>query len=399
MPTINLLRVRDGHHHARVTFVELFFDLVFVFAITQISHTLLDDLTLRGAFHTALMLMAVWLVWIYTSWATNWLDPDKASVRLLLFAVMLAGLVLSSAIPEAFDGRGLIFATALVLIQVGRTAFILYAVAANDSLFRNFERVIAWLIASGVFWIAGGFAEGDTRIVFWVLALSVDFLGPTVAFWTPGLGRSATSDWNIEVGHMAERCGLFIIIALGESILVVGATFAELEWSAPVIGAFVISFLASVAMWWIYFTTAEAGNSLIAQSADPGRLGRSAYTYMHLPIVAGIIVTAVGDEMVLAHPSGHAEPAAVATIIGGPALYILGTALFKWTLWRRVSIPRGAGLVVLALLVPASDALSPLAVSAATTVVLMFVAAWDTRLAYLARETEGPVAREEGAKG
>ena len=163
---------------------------------------------------------------------------------------------------------------------------------------------------------------------------------------------------------MAERCGLFVIIALGESILVMGATFSGLDWTWTVLAAFLASFVGSVTMWWLYFNaTAAFGSRAISTSSDPGRLARSAYTYYHLPIVAGIIVTAVADELVLAHPGGHAEGATVAAILGGPALYLAGVALFKWSITGRVSLPHCLGIMLLAILAATSAALSPLALS------------------------------------
>jgi len=213
----------------------------------------------------------------------------------------------------------------------------------------------------------------------WIGALAIDLVGPMATFWTPGLGRSSTHDWNIEGSHMAERCGLFIIIALGESILVTGATFAELEWTGPVVAAFTASFLGSVAMWWIYFNaSAAAGRRIIATSSDPGRLGRSAYTYMHLPIVAGIIVTAVGDELVLAHPTGHTETATTIAVLGGPVLFIIGTVLFKWTLGRSVNLVfLAAVLIAFAALVPIATVISPALLSAAVTLALTAICAAD----------------------
>ena len=170
----------------------------------------------------------------------------------------------------------------------------------------------------------------------------------------PGHGRSTTTDWDIAGGHMAERCGLFVIIALGELILVTGATFAELAWSPATVAAFVSAFLGSVAMWWIYFNIgAEKASHLIAQSADPGRLGRLAYTYMHIFIVAGIIVAAVADELVLAHPSGHVATPTLAAVLGGPALYLLGNILFKRSVATWLPLSHLVGIAALAMLVPA----------------------------------------------
>jgi low temperature requirement protein LtrA len=199
-------------------FVELFFDLVFVFAVTQLSHALLEHFTLLGAIQTTLLLMAVWWVWIFTSWVTNWLDPETPAVRLMLFVLMLAGLVLSTSLPQAFGSRGLAFAAAYVFMQVGRSLFMLWALGSHSRRnLRNFQRITLWLALAGVFWIAGGLAEGTTRFGLWGLALFLEYLSPAVGFWVPGRGRSTTADWDVEGGHMAERCGLFIIIALGEA--------------------------------------------------------------------------------------------------------------------------------------------------------------------------------------
>jgi low temperature requirement protein LtrA len=377
---INVLRVKNGHAHHRVTFVELFFDLVFVFAITQLSHNLLEHFTPAGAAQTLLLLLAVWLVWIYTCWVTNWIDPEQASVRLMLFALMLAGLVLSTSLPQAFDTRGLAFAAAFVFMQVGRSLFMLWSLRQhNPGNYRNFQRITAWLAFSGVFWIAGAFAHGEMRFTLWALALLLEFAAPWLGFWTPGLGRSTTADWDVEGGHMAERCGLFIIIALGESILVTGATYGKLDWNAEATTAFFAAFIASVAMWWIYFSIgAEKASEHFVASADPGRLARVAYTYVHIAIVAGIVVTAVGDELVLSHPAGHTDMKIALTVLGGPALYLIGNILFKRIMIARPALSHMAGLAMLALLIPAVPALSPLLLSAASTLVLVIVAGWET---------------------
>src|ERR687893_927596 len=268
-----LLRTRDGGEQ-RATSLELFFDLVYVFAITQLSHLLLDHLTVEGVLETLFLLLAVWWAWIYTTWTTNWFDPDRLPVRLMPVAVMLASLLMSVAIPEAFGERGLMFALAYVAIQVGRTVFVgiaLYkSLGRSDPLSRNFQRVLPWLLASGVLWIVGGLLEEEARYVLWALALVVEYAGPVVGFYTPGLGRSTTEEWTVEGGHVAERCQLFVILALGESILVTGTTFGEIETSVAAVAAFVVAFLGSAALWWIYFArAAEAAREIISSSEDP----------------------------------------------------------------------------------------------------------------------------------
>src|SRR5919199_6088927 len=216
-----LMRARDGGEQ-RVTSLELFFDLVYVFAVTQLSHRLLSDLTIGGALETLFLLLVVWWAWVYTIWVTNWFDPDQWAVRLLLIAVMLASLVMSVAIPEAFGERGLMFALAYVAIQVGRALFVVLDLDKSSSLGKNFQRILAWFAIPAVPWVVGGLFEGGARYVLWVLALALEYGGPVTGFYTPGLGRSRTEVWTVEGSHLAERCQLFVIIALGESILVTG---------------------------------------------------------------------------------------------------------------------------------------------------------------------------------
>ncbi|WP_242113154.1 low temperature requirement protein A [Luteimonas aquatica] len=380
----SLLRSRDSHDSGRVGMIELFFDLVFVFAVTQLSHTLLAHMSPTGALQVALLMLAVWWVWIHTSWVTNWLNPERQPVRLCLFALMLAGLLMSSAIPGAFAEHGLAFAGAFAAMQVGRTLFFLWAVRREPlGRRRNFQRILVWLMLSGALWVAGGLQQDATaRLWCWAAAVAVEFVAPSLYFWVPGLGRSSTADWDVDGHHMAERCALFVIIALGESLLVTGATFAELERSFDAVAAFLVAFLGSVAMWWLYFDTgAERATHRFAHSDDPGRIARIAYTYLHLPIVAGIIVCAVADELVLTHP-GHAGNAAIAAILGGPALYLCGNAAFKWVTNDRLLPPLShlAGLLLLLALLPPAlgHAFSALALGTLTTAVLMLVAAWES---------------------
>jgi low temperature requirement protein LtrA len=246
--------------------------------------------------------------------------------------------------------------------------------------FRNFQRITTWLVCSALLWIAGAFAEGEFRFALWLLALAIEYAAPWAGFWTPGLGRSSTTDWDVEGAHMAERCGLFIIIALGESVLVTGATFARMDWDAASVAAFVAAFVGSVAMWWVYFNIgAERAEHGIATSADPGRVARLVYTYIHLLIVAGIVVTAVGDELVLAHPAGHADIKMVIAAVGGPALFLLGNILFKRFGTGRRTLSHWVGLFLLALVAIVTYRLSPLTLGVAAAAALVIVAVWETR--------------------
>lgn len=386
MPNDRRLLRNHGHGHSKVTSVELFFDLVFVFAVTQLSHHLMQHFTPLGALETLLLTLGVWWVWVYTTWVTNWLDPEKIPTRLLLFVLMFAGLVLSASLPQAFGERAWSFAAAYVFMQVGRTAYFIWAVAGHPNMVRNFQRILVWLVLSSVFWFAGA-AQPELRLPLWALALAIEFVSPSLGFYVPGLGRSLTRDWNVEGGHMSERCALFVIIALGESILVTGATFGQGEWNATTFAAFAVSFTGSIAMWWIYFdAAADAGTARFVESDDPGRIARVAYTYVHLAIVAGIIVSAVGDEFVLAHPLGHADAKTAIAVLGGAALYLAGNAAFRWTTTRRLATSHLAGIAALALVGVAASHLPPLALSGACALIVMGVAVWDGCTAHAAAQ-------------
>ncbi|MHA6205061.1 low temperature requirement protein A [Dyella soli] len=389
----SLLRPRQAGVHGKVTNIELFFDLVFVYAITQLSHTLLRDLSGGGVLHVLVLFLAVWWVWIFTGWITNWLDPDRLAVRLLLLVLMFAGLLLSTALPQAFDARGLTFAGAYTFMQVGRSCFMLWALRRSPlPARRNFHRITLWLAVSGVWWIAGGWLDGQVRLACWMVALAIEYTGPAAFFYVPGLGRSSTAEWDVEGGHMAERCSLFVIIALGESVVVTGSSFAQGARTADTWIAFVAAFVGCVAMWWIYFDIgAERGSRSIRESADPGRTARLGYTYLHLLIVAGIVVSAVGDELSLEHPQAVGNLPQVAVLLGGPMLYLLGNAWFKQTVnHTRLPLSHLAGLGVLLLMSLLASRVSVLWLSVLVAAVLVMVATWEAlSLGQLRRELYG----------
>jgi low temperature requirement protein LtrA len=373
-----LLRTRDGGEQP-VTALELFFDLVFVFAVTQLSHRLLDHLTVGSVLETLLLLVAVWRAWVDTTWVTNWFDPDRTPVRLLLVVLMLISLLMSVAIPKAFGEGGLMFALAYATIQVGRTTFVVLVLEGSSMLGRNFQRILAWFTIPAVLWVAGSLLQSEARYVLWTIAVVLEYMGPVAGFWTPGLGRSTTADWTVEGGHFAERCRLFVILALGESILVTGTTFGEIEASTATVSAFVVAFLGSVAMWWLYFSRSEgAARRTFSSSEDPGRLARSAYTYFHLPMIAGIIAIAAADELTLAHPGEHGTLASVVLTLGGTALFLAGHALFKWAVFGVLSWPRVVAIAALIALIPVGFEVPMLALGGTSLIVVSVVAVWDT---------------------
>jgi low temperature requirement protein LtrA len=255
-----------------------------------------------------------------------------------------------------------------------------WAVRADHNLHRNFLRILAWFVASGLLWISGIFATGETRVALWLAALAIEYASPAAGFATPGLGRSTTADWaSISGGHLAERCALFIIIALGESVLVAGATFCNQAWGTDSVLAFATAFTGTIAMWWIYFDrSVELGSARISSAADPGRLGRLAYTYVHLPIVAGIILAAVGDELLLAHPYEQPHTSAIVAIVGGPLLYVAGAVLFKHAIRGWFQLSHLVGIALLGVVALVGSWLSTLALAAVVTGVLLVVAVWES---------------------
>ena len=372
-------RQRSGEEQ-RATWLELFFDLVFVFAVTQLSHLLLHHLTLDGSLQTLFLLLVVWWAWIYTTWMTNWFDPDSVLVRLVLLVVMGSSLLMAVAIPEAFGRLAPLFACAYVVLQVVRNTFNVYATPRENDFHIVFRRILAWSLASGALWLAGGFAAQDARTWLWIAALAADYLAPSLGYWTPRLGRSATTDWEIEAAHFAERFQLFIIIALGESIVVTGATASSAAFDLVIGTSLMVAFATSAALWWLYFD--EVGwraQRFLSRADDSGKLARDAYTYLHTPIVAGIIVIAVADEVVIAHPGSSPSAIELAVILGGPALYLIGHTLFRLRMIRNVSRKRLAAAVAIVALAPLGAVLTSLGLAACVLAILIVLAVAETR--------------------
>jgi low temperature requirement protein LtrA len=372
--------LRERGRHARVTNEELFFDLIYAFAVTQLSHRLLEHLTPLGALQTLVLWFAVWLGWQYTCWVTNWFNPENLRVRLMLFALMIVGLATSATIPAAYAEAGLAFALCYSAIQVGRTLFVLANLDAHHALTPNFRRILGWVGLSAACWIAGGLSEGPYRLGFWIAGVLCEYVAPMIGFALPGLGRSATTDWTIEGGHLAERNQLFVMIALGESLLATGASFSQsAHLDAQTLIAMVVAFAGSVAMWWIYFDTASAhGTHAIEHADDPGRIG-AWFHYVHVTLIAGVIVTAVGDELMVHHPDGHVDLAAACVIVGGPLLYLLGNAAYKKVIYGWFPPSHVFGVAMLSLLFAAAFVTDRLMVGGFATLILIVVAAWQSR--------------------
>jgi len=375
------LRPRGGGLEQPTTTVELFFDLVYVFAVTQLSHLILDDPTLAGVGRAAFLLVVVWWAWIYTTWMANWFDPSSPHVRGVLTGVMLASLLMAAALPGAFGDDGVLFAAAYVALQVGRNVAAASLLRRDHPLRDVFERLVGWSVVSGALWLVGAALAGDRRLLLWAPAVVLDLCAPFAAYWLPGRGRASTTDWDIEGGHFTERCELFIIIALGESIVVTGATAAAAGLDATTVLCLVIAFLETVALWWLYFgVQAERTHEVMRTHEDPGRLARDAYTYLHLPIVAGIIAVAVGDDLLIAEPGHALHGVGLAMVLGGPALYLIGESLFRARLTGAANAQRLAVAALLIVGVPLGAHVSALALSAGVTALLSALALWELRV-------------------
>jgi low temperature requirement protein LtrA len=375
------LRPRGDGIAQPTTTVELFFDLVYVFAITQLSHLILDDLSVAGAARAAFLLLIVWWAWIYTTWMVNWFDPASPAVRAVLTGVMLASLLMAAALPGAFGENGVLFAVSYVALQVGRNVAAARLLPPGHPLRDVFERLVVWSAVSGVLWLAGAALDGDQRLLLWIPALVLELCAPVAGYWRPGRGRAETTDYDIEGGHFTERCEAFIIIALGESIVVTGATAVDAGLTSTVVLCLGVAFLETAAMWWLYFgAVAERSNQVMRTCEDPGRLARDAYTYLHVPIVAGIIAVAVGDNLLIDDPGGALHGVGLAMLLGGPALYLVGESLFRMRVTGAVNVNRLAVAAVLVLLAPLGGRISALALSAIVAALLCATALWELRV-------------------
>ncbi|MGZ4229964.1 MAG: low temperature requirement protein A [Solirubrobacteraceae bacterium] len=374
------LRPRGEGVEQSITTVELFFDLVYVFAVTQLSHMILGNLTLAQVGRAAFLLIVVWWAWIYTTWMANWFNTSSPAVRAVLTGVMLASLLMAAALPDAFGTDGTVFAISYVALQVGRNVTAASLLDRDQPLHDIFERLVWWSAASGVLWLAGAALPGDRRLVLWFPAVLLDLIAPFAGYWLPRRGHAVTTDYDIDGGHFTDRCQGFIIIALGESIVVTGATAAHAGLTSTVVLCLAIAFLETAALWWLYFgVVAERSRLVMGAAEDPGRLARDAYTYLHAPIVAGIIAVAVGDDLLIAAPGDALHGVGLAMMVGGPALFLLGESLFRLRMIRAANAKRLAVVAILVLLAPIGSHVSALALSATVASLLIALALWELR--------------------
>jgi len=378
-PRTRLLRDRGEERAAHVTDMELFFDLVYVFAFTQLSTHLYDDLSWQGGAETAVIFVALWWSWSYTSWATGWIDPERLPVVALLAVLMVASLVMASAIPEAFGRRGETFVVAYVAMQLLRSAFVVWAFGLRDTMGRNYAQLLAWSAISGVVWIVGGAVHDQgTRLAIWAVAAVVDLGAPLHGFRLPGAGATSMSDWTIAGGHLAERCRLLLMIAFGESFLRIGASFADAHGTVDSDTAFIVGFLLVLALWTTYFLhhAEPAARAIERAGEEAAGLARSAYLYAHATMIGAVILVAVAIHKVIEAPAADVNSGFAAICVGGPALYLVGLALSKRWLGHGRFQRTVSGMVALAVIGTATAFGARLTELIAVSVAALAVAIW-----------------------
>ena len=337
-----------------VTPLELFFDLVYVFAIGQLSHHLLAHVDLRTGAETAIMTLAVIYAWYMVAWGANWLDADRLPVRLLLVGLMFASLLMSVSIADAFDGRAWLFVGGYLLLQVGRSGFLILPCGAARSVSTSSTTSSGSSPPAASGWPARsrtatpGSSSGVSpwwppRSVSWSL------------HWLPGRGRAIDLEHTgIAAGHLIERFRLFFIIALGETVLTTGTAFTDQPFTLERLIALAIGFTGTVALWWCYFQRAEGVGVEIAETSDDAGAVAWSGTWTLTLIVLALIGIAVGDELAIAHPGDDATLGFTILTFGGPALFLVAQMLFlRWAL-GRVPRSRPIGLAALAVLAVAT---------------------------------------------
>ena len=365
--------VEHDHEH-KVTPLELFFDLSFVFAMTQVTSGLADDPTWGGVLRGMLVLAALWWAWTVYAWLTSAIDVDEGGVRLTMLASMGAMLIAALAVPGAFGDDAVLFGAAYLVVRL--LHLVLSATVARGDPDRRsaLVRFAPTAILGPSLLVLAGFLQGGDRIAVWVVALALDYLGPVVL----GPGRG----WRVAPEHFAERHGLIILIALGESLIAIGVG-AGFELNTDVIVAASLGIVVVSALWWLYFDVAAifARRRLMqSRGVELHRLALHAYGYLHLPMVAGIVLFALGLKTTLGHVGEELDTVPAVGLCCGAALYLLGQIAFLYRTTGRVFRRRTIGAVVLLALVPAAVAIPALVALTLVSAVCSLVVAFEVLL-------------------
>ncbi|MEV4811759.1 low temperature requirement protein A [Micromonospora avicenniae] len=375
----------------RPIFVELFLDLVYVFALFSLTKTLASDLSWTGIARTLVLLFAFALIWALTTWVGGALGLERPSVRGHIIGVAAASLLMASAAPGAFGDRGLLFACTYAFIHFSSIVyFLLYA--RDPAASRRNGRIAVWDALGAVGWIAGGLVEGPARLGIWALAIAVEYTAAVLGWPVPGLGRSKSMEWQLGGERVSERYRQFVVVAFGAAILTTGTTFSQHEYTLDRGYALAVVFTIVVLMWRIYiYRAGELLTEAIARSADPPLLTRAA-AVCHLVMVAGVVGVAVASDLVVVRPFGDTPPSWATVLLGGPALFLIGRGLLDYTVFGRVSRSRVLGLVLLAGAAPASSVLPPVLVALLAMIVLALIAVANLVATRLHPRTAAPPA-------
>ncbi len=382
---------REGE---RVTPLELFFDLVFVLAITQCTALMSHHPTWSGLIQGLLVLAVLWWAWVGYAWLTSVIDPEEGAVRLVIFGAMAALLIVSLAAPEAFGSLALTFALAYGAFRVAHIGLFMLASPDDDALRHSVLGLAASTALAVFLLIAASLFDGLAQGALWALALFLD-MGLPYFYGIDG--------WKLVPGHFAERHGLIVIIALGESIVAIGVGAAG-ALSLGIGAVAVLGVALAAAMWWIYFDLVALISARRLAEAEPGRaqnaLARDSYSYWHLALVAGIVLSAFGLKVSIAHFEDHLHAVPAFALLGGVAVYLLGLVGFRYRHVHTINRRRLSLAIVLLILVPVATAV-PALISLAAVVVLIWVMiayelrGYDERRDQLRRETS--VANPEAA--
>jgi low temperature requirement protein LtrA len=377
----------------RVKPLELFFDLVFVLALTQCTALMADDPTWEGLARALLILGVLWWSWVGYSWLTSVVDPEEGIVRFAIFAAMAGLLVAALCVPEAFDDSALLFACAYGLVRAAHIVLFLVA-SRDDPGLRGSVTGLGVGTAVGVgLLVAASFADGALQGGLWALALLLD-MGEPYVFGAEG--------WRLSPAHFAERHGLILIIALGESIVAIGVGAAGLEVDAGVVAASVLGIAVAAALWWLYFDVVALAAERRLTRAEVGReqneIARDSFSYLHFPMVAGIVLVALGMKQTLEHVGDPLETVPAVAMLGGTGVYLLAHVAFRWRNVHRFSVQRVVTIVVLAAFVPVALEIPALATLAVLAAALSVLIAYETvHFAELRDRMRHQLATEEAA--
>ena len=354
-----------------VTPLELFFDLVLVFALTQVTSLLADEPTWGGVLRGMLVLAALWWAWTAYAWLTSAMDVDEGGVRLTMLASTGAMLFVALAVPGAFGGDAVLFGVAYFVVRL--LHLVLSFIASRDDADRRgaLLRFVPTAMLGASLLVVAGFLDGNARIAVWLVALAIDYLGPVVI----GVGRG----WRVAPEHFAERHGLIVLIALGESIIAIGIG-AGFDLTAGVIVAAALGIVVISALWWLYFDVAAifARRRLLqATGLELHRLALHSYSYLHLPMVAGVVLFALGLKTTIGDVGEPLRVVPAVGLCGGVALYLLAHIAFLFRTTGRVFRRRTVGAALMLALVPVAVAIPALAALGAVSAVCSFVVAYE----------------------